>query len=229
VARDTGQTSTTFTVANSPYNAFDLLGESGRSNFDIPNKFIANAVWQPESKNKFLKDWTFSPIFAAYSGAPLNVVVSGSIPSPGITQDPACWPGAVTTNQCSTPGGGVNGSGGAARFTLIPRNQVSLPKIWNLDLRISRRIRFKESQALEFLIEGFNLFNRTQVTGENNSIYTVSSTAATCNAAHNLCTPASATLSPTLSAGISTFQQVNAAGGTLFRERQIQWAIRYQF
>jgi hypothetical protein len=23
--------------------------------------------------------------------------------------------------------------------------------------------------------------------------------------------------------------QINAAGGTLFRERQIQWAIRYQF
>ena len=123
----------------------------------------------------------------------------------------------------------MNGSGGNARFTLIPRNKVSLPKIWNLDLRISRRIRFKESQALEFLIEGFNLFNRTQVTGENNSIYTVTSTAATCNAAHTLCTPATATLSPTLSAGVSTFQQVNAAGGTLFRERQIQWAIRYQF
>jgi hypothetical protein len=230
VSRDAGQSSTTFTATNSPYNAFDaIVGEEGRSNFDIPNKLIANAVWQPESKNKFLKDWTFSPIFAAYSGIPLNVVVSGSIPSPGITQDPACWPGAVTTNACSTPGGGVNGSGGAARFTLIPRNQYRLPKIWNLDMRISRRIRFKESQSLEFLIEGFNLFNRTQVTGENNSIYTVSSTSATCNAAHTLCTPATATLSPTLSSGISTFQQVNAAGGTLFRERQIQWAIRYAF
>jgi hypothetical protein len=229
-ARDAGQSSTTFSVNNSPYNAFDpIVGESGRSTFDIPNKVIANAVWQPESKNKFLRDWTFSPIFAAYSGAPLNVVVSGSIPSPGITQDPLCWTGAGTTNLCSTPGGGVNGSGGAARFTLVPRNQYRLPKIWNLDLRVSRRIKFKESQSLEFLIEGFNLFNRTQVTGENNSMYTVSSVAATCNATRTVCTPATATLSPTLSSGISTFQQVNAAGGTLFRERQIQWAIRYQF
>ncbi len=229
MARDTGQSSTTFTATNSPYNAFDILGEAGRSSFDIPNKIIANAVWQPESKNAFLKDWTFSPIFAAYSGTPLNVVVSGSIPSPGITQDPACWTGSGTTNLCSTPGGGVNGSGGAARLTLIPRNQYRLPRIWNMDLRISRRIRFKEQQSLEFLIEGFNLFNRTQVTGENNSIYTVSSVAATCNAARTVCTPATATLSPTLSSGISTFQQVNAAGGTLFRERQIQWAVRFQF
>ena len=229
MARDTGQSSTTFTATNSPYNAFDILGEAGRSSFDIPNKIIANAVWQPESKNALLKDWTFSPIFAAYSGAPLNVVVSGSIPSPGITQDPACWTGSLTTNLCSTPGGGVNGSGGAGRFTLIPRNQYRLPKIWNLDLRVSRRIRFKESQSLEFLIEGFNLFNRTQVTGENNSIYAISSVAATCNATRTLCTPATASLSPTTSAGVSSFQQVNGAGGTLFRERQIQWAVRFQF
>jgi hypothetical protein len=123
----------------------------------------------------------------------------------------------------------VNGSGGAARFTLIPRNQYRLPKIWNLDMRVSRRFRFTENTALELLIEGFNLFNRTQVTGENNSIYTVTSTAATCDAARLLCKPATASLSPTTSAGISTFQQVNAAGGTLFRERQIQWAVRFQF
>jgi hypothetical protein len=225
MARDAGQTSTTFTATNSPYNAFDpIVGEEGRSNFDIPNKFIANAVWQPESKNKFLRDWTFSPIFAAYSGAPLNTFVSGSIPSPGLTQDPSCWPGSVTSNACSTPGGGVNGSGGNARFALSPRNGFRLPKIWNLDLRVSRRIRFKESQALEFLIEGFNVFNRTQVTGENNTFYSISSTAATCNAAHTTCTPATATLNYS-----TAFQTVNAAGGTLFRERQIQWAIRYQF
>lgn len=224
-ARDAGQSSTTFTATNSPYNAFDpIVGEEGRSNFDIPNKVIANAVWQPESKNKFLKDWTFSPIFAAYSGAPLNTFVSGSIPSPGITQDPACWPGAVTTNACSTPGGGVNGSGGNARFALAPRNGYRLPKIWNLDLRVSRRIRFKESQALEFLIEGFNIFNRTQVTGENNTFYSISSTNATCNAARTTCTPATAVLNYS-----TAFQSVNAAGGTLFRERQIQWAVRYQF
>ncbi len=225
MARDAGQSSTTFSVNNSPYNAFDpIVGEAGRSNFDIPNKVIANAVWQPESKNAFLKDWTFSPIFAAYSGAPLSTFVSATVPSPGITQDPACWPGVVIVNACSTPGGGVNGSGGNARFALAPRNGFRLPRIWNLDLRVSRRIRFKESQALEFLIEGFNLFNRTQVTGMNNTFYTGSSTAATCNATRTTCTPATAALTYS-----SAFQTVNAAGGTLFRERQIQWAVRFQF
>lgn len=225
MARDAGQTSTTFTATNTPYNAFDpIVGEEGRSNFDIPNKLIADAVWQPESKNKFLKDWTFSPIFAAYSGAPLSTFVSASVPSPGIVQDPLCWTGSGTSNLCSTPGGGVNGSGGNARFALAPRNGYRMPRIWNLDLRVSRRFRFKESQALELLIEGFNVFNRTQVTGMNNGFYNGSSVAATCNATRTVCTSPTAALTYNTS-----FQTVSAAGGTLFRERQIQWAVRYSF
>jgi carboxypeptidase family protein/TonB-dependent receptor-like protein len=223
-ARDLGQSSTTFTTANNVFNAFDISAEAGRSNFDIPNKFVANAVWQPQWKNAFAKDWTFSPIFQYYSGTPLTATVSGSIPSPGITQDSACWPGTVTSNQCFTPGGGQNGSAGSTRFTLAPRNGYRLPSIWNVDMRVSRRIRFTESKALELLIEGFNLFNRTQVTGETATLYNVSSTSATCNAAHTTCTPASGTL--TFNTG---FQGITAAGGTLFRERQIQWAVRFQF
>ena len=223
-ARDLGQTSTTFTTANNVFNVFDISGEAGRSNFDIPNKFVANAVWQPQWKNAFARDWTFSPIFQYYSGAPLTATVSGSIPNPGLSQDAACWPGTVTTNQCFTPGGGQNGSAGSTRFTLAPRNGYRLPSIWNVDMRASRRIRLGESKALELLIEGFNLFNRTQVTGETATLYNASSTAATCNAAHTACTPATGTL--TFNTG---FQAITAAGGTLFRERQIQWAVRFQF
>jgi len=224
-ARDLGQSSTTFTTANNTFNAFDIPGEAGRSSFDFPNKLIASAVWQPRWKNKFAKDWTFSPIFAAYSGAPLTATVSGSIPSPGITQDPNCWPGTVTSNQCFTPGAGQNGSGGSTRFALARRNGFRLPPIWNTDMRVSRRFRFSESKALEFLIEGFNLFNRTQVTGENAGLYTVAATSATCpTAAHNTCTSATGVLNFN-----TAFQTVTAAGGTLYRERQMQWALRFQF
>jgi hypothetical protein len=223
-ARDLGQSSTTFTTANNVLNAFDLGAESGRSFLDVPNKFIANAVWQPKAKNPFLKDWTFSPIFSAYSGVPLNTFISATVPVPGFAQDPSCWPGAVTANQCSTPGGGQNGSGGATRLGLAPRNGYRLPKIWNFDMRVSRRIKIDESKALEFFIEGFNLFNRTQVTGEQNQIYSASTVAATCNATHTTCTSPTGVLTFN-----SAFQSVNAAGGTLFRERQVQWAVRFQF
>ena len=142
-------------------------------------------------------------------------------------QESSCWrivPPATSLSQvCATPAGGQNGSGGTARFTLAPRNFYRLPKIWNLDLRVSRRFHFTESTALEVLIEGFNIFNRTQVTGANSGIYTASTTAG------SLTVPASGVLTPTLANGVSSFLVTNAAGGTLFRERQVQFAVRFQF
>jgi hypothetical protein len=43
-------------------------------------------------------------------------------------------------------------------------------------MRISRRFRIKESMNFEVLAEGFNLFNRTQVTGVNQTLYNLSGT-----------------------------------------------------
>ena len=62
-----------------------------------------------------------------------------------------------------------------------------------------------------------------QVTGANSGIYTASTTAG------SLTVPASGVLTPTLANGVSSFLVTNAAGGTLFRERQVQFAVRFQF
>jgi len=223
-AIDAGQSSQTFTTGNNTFNVFDLGAEAGRSFLDVPNKFVANAVWQPQSKNPFLKDWTFAPIFQYYTGVPIfsaggNPSVSATIPVPGAVQAPGCFSG--TTQLCGIQAGGQNGSNGSSRFALAPKNAYRLNSIWNTDMRISRRIRFDESKALEFLIEGFNLFNRTQVTGANAGIYTSTGGVTT---AGSSTVAASSTL-----VFNSTFQGVNAAGGTLFRERQVQWAVRFQF
>jgi hypothetical protein len=222
-ARDNGQSSQTFTTGNNTFNVFDLGADAGTSFLDVPNKFVANAVWQPQSKNPFLKDWTFAPIFQYYTGVPIfnaggNPSVSVNIPSPGASQAPGCF---VTGVTCSSQAGGQNGSNGSSRFALAPKNSFRLPSIWNVDMRVSRRIRFDESKALEFLIEGFNLFNRTQVTGANSGIYTSTGGVVTSGSAT---TAAVGTL-----VFNSTFQATNAAGGTLFRERQVQWAVRFQF
>ena len=58
----------------------------------------------------------------------------------------------------------MNGSGGATRFALVPRNFFKQPNIWYVDARLSRRFSITEGTKLEFLVEGFNVFNRTQVT-----------------------------------------------------------------
>lgn len=104
--------------------------------------------------------------------------------------------------------GGINRSGGTNRFPLVRRNAFREPTIWNVDLRVSRRFSFTESVKLEFLAEAFNLFNRTQVTQLNTTFYTLSGSNLNFN---------------------SSFQQVMEASGTIFRERQVQLAVRFQF
>jgi hypothetical protein len=78
-------------------------------------------------------------------------------------------------------------------------------------MRISRRFKISESMNFELLAEGFNLFNRTQVTVVNQTLYTI---------ANNLLV---------FNSGASGFQSVTGADSTLYRERQIQLGARFQF
>jgi hypothetical protein len=196
-ATDTGQVSQTFTTNNVPFSVFDLSTESGASNFDSPHKVSISAVWAPtpfgpddsKAARVIFNDWTLAPVFYAFSGSPYSAGVSVS--------------GAGGA-------GGVNQSGGANRFPFIPRNFYNRPKIVNFDMRLSRRIKFNESTNIEFLAEAFNLFNRTQVTNVNSTLYSQNFTTNT----FTFNTP---------------FQSITETGATLFRERQVQLAVRFEF
>ena len=65
---------------------------------------------------------------------------------------------------------------------------------------------------MELLAEGFNIFNRTQVTSVNNTIYNVLGANGVVNLTFN---PA--------------FGTTTGADGFFFRERQIQLAARFEF
>ncbi len=195
-ATDTGQSSVTFTTSNIPFNVFDLSSEAGVSNFDSPHKVSISGVWSPKpfgDDNKtgrmLLNGWTLAPVFYAFSGSPYSAGLSVS--------------GAGGA-------GGVNQSGGTSRFPLLPRNSFRRPRIVNFDLRLSRRFKFNEGTALELLAEGFNVFNRTQITNVNSTLYTQSFTTNT----FTFNTP---------------FQSITETGATLFRERQVQFAVRFEF
>jgi hypothetical protein len=99
-----------------------------------------------------------------------------------------------------------------SRFPLFSRNAFNLPKIVNLDLRVSRRCRIAGHAQLEVLGEAFNVFNRTQVTGVNTRMYVIGGTA----------TASTLTFDP-------SFQTVSAAGNELTRERQVQFGVRVEF
>ena len=205
---DNGQGSQTFTTTNLPFNAFDQSNEASLSSFDRRHKFVASLVYNTHffangsnsAGHAILDGWTIAPIFTGLSGPRLTGTVSGNANS------------LFGTNQA----GGLNGSNGSTRFALVPRNFFKAPRIVNADLRVSRRFHLKESMNLELLAEGFNIFNRTQVSGVNNSIYTASVSGTAPNQTAIL------TFNP-------TFLTINEASQTLFRERQIQLAVRFQF
>ncbi len=207
-AEDDNQGSQTFTTGNVPYNVFDFGFERGRSRFDRRHKFVASAVYAPRVKlgSKFatalVDGWGIAPIFQYYTGLPYDGGVSGTLPN-SATVNPAI-PNATA--------GGINGSGGISRLPLIGRNEFSGPNVWNFDLRLSRRFYIKERVSVEFLGEAFNLFNRVQRTGINSTFYSAGGTAQS----------AVLTFNP-------AFGTVTEAGGTLYRERQIQLGARFQF
>ena len=191
---DTDQNSATFTETNSPYDIFDRQLDEGHSNFDTRHKIVLSGVWAPTfykgSKNSFynylLNGWSLAPNFVYYSGRPFNGTVSGS---------------------------SLNNQFGDTFFPLAGRNAFRLPSLINLDIRLSKRFRFRETMALELLAEGFNVANRTHVFSVFNTMYARGS-GATVN---------TLTFNPRFN------NEVVGTDSTLYRERQIQFAARFQF
>jgi outer membrane receptor protein involved in Fe transport len=207
-AYDNGQSSVTFSSNNLPFNAFNQAGENALSNFDRRHKWSLSLVYNTSYKNKdnklaraLLNGWTISPVINWFSGARYTGNITGTIAATSFG-----FPAGTVT-----PGGGVNGSGGATRFAAAPRNFFKQPSIQYLDLRLSRRFALGERAKLEVLAEAFNFFNRTQVTGVNSTLYSLSGTALTFNG------------------GASGFGSITGADSTLFRERQVQLAVRFEF
>jgi outer membrane receptor protein involved in Fe transport len=200
-SRDNGQNSTTFSSTQSRLNPFDgSVDQEGRSNNDVPHRFVASAVWTPgapfglensKAGRAIFGGFTIAPIFVAQSGNVFGATFAGNLPT--------------TLNAVS---GGLTGSGGGTRIPTFERNSFRQDKLVNLDLRVSRRFRFTETMNLEVLGEAFNLFNRYQVTGVNSLAYNLSGTTLT---------------------ALPAFGQVNAAGNSIYRERQIQLAVRFHF
>jgi hypothetical protein len=206
---DNGQSSTTFTADNLPFNAFDQQFENSYSSFDRRHKFVASVVYNTHfyaqgasgAGHAILDGWTIAPVFNALSGPRFTATVSGNANA-----------AFGSTNQA----GGLNGSNGSTRFALVPRNFFKQPKIVNTDLRLSRRFHLRESMNLELLAESFNIFNRTQVSGVNSRIYSATIVGTAPNQSGLL------TYDP-------AFGTISEAGATLFRERQVQFAVRFEF
>jgi len=166
---DTGQSSQTFTSSNNVLNPFDLGLENGRANFDVRHHVGSTLVWQPEffqHSGRLVKTaldgWTVAPVISVSSGAPFTATVSGN----------AFVPTGFTRVQS-----GILGAGGASRLPNIARNGFQMPRIANVDLRLSKKFTIWESIGLELFGEAFNLFNHVNVTSVGTRNYSITGTA----------------------------------------------------
>jgi hypothetical protein len=202
-ATDTGQSSVTFTTGNNVLNSFDLGQEDGRSNLDVPHRFVASAVWSPDFFGNDSDSRVGRALFGGFTISPIIQIQSGRAVTPFVSGNLAG----------GTPGGGIIGTGGSARPFFLERNTFRQPKTAVVDLRISRRFRFGETMNLEVLAEAFNLFNRSNVTGVADRLFSVGGTAA----------------APTLTFDPTFLNPTDLSNATFLRERQIQLAVRFQF
>lgn len=222
-AIDYGQNQQTFTASNLLLVPNNIGLEKGNSIYDIPNRFVVNAVMaSPWKRNGwqgwFANGWQLSPILQVQNGLPYTLSVSGSN-APGGTN------------------GGINGSGGTNRIDVLGNNSFRMPMTLEPDLRLSKSFSFQERYKLELAADFFNVINKQNVTNINNTGYIVQSSgsvttlsgAVTCSAA-----------SPCLNFNVNTnpganfaplFGTITNTNSSIFlpTPRQIQLGARFRF
>lgn len=176
---------------------------SGNSPLDVFDRSFESGISNFDVRHKFIISAVYAPrIFKGGSSSIYNYLLNGWSIAPIY----AFYSGKPYDGGVS--GGTLNGTFGDNRLPIIARNSFRQPNVQNLDVRLSKRFRFTERYNLELLAEGFNVFNRTNVFGVNSTLYTRSGNTLTFN---------------------PSFGQTTGADSTLYRERQIQFAARFQF
>jgi len=146
---------------------------------------------------------------AAIAGWKLNGIVT--------LQDGATVTGFVGGNLTGGVSNSVNGSGGTNRVPFEERNLYKRPTLQNFDLRLGKEFRVKERYRLNLIAEAFNVFNHTNSFGVSTTKFDLITF-----------TPPGGVATPAFRPR-SDFLLINSAQSTLYRERQMQVALRFSF
>jgi len=215
---DFGQNASTFSDTNDLLVPNNIRPEYGNSIFNVPNRIVGTAIaespWHvPGWLGYLANDWEIAPIYAAQSGLPYSLVTAGTPPTITLstTTDPVT--GNITTVSARPLGSGINGSNGRKGIDVIGRNTFVMKRTIDMDLRLSKKVRFGDRYSAEVLGEAFNLFNHQNVTGVNNTGYIIGGTAT----------------APALSFNSSFGSVTNSNSNFAYTSRQIQIGVRFFF
>jgi outer membrane receptor protein involved in Fe transport len=171
----------------------------GRSDTDLRHRFVFSPVyqigtikWSDNATAKALfSDYTFSTIMQFQQGSPYSALV-GNDPNNDGNRSNDRLPGTV-------------------------RNQFTSPSVYQVDLRVTRALRFGEKVRVKLIGEAFNIFNRSNVVLVNNIAY-------------NLTGGVLVQPSPVTAFGTPRSFSSPASGTTTFASpRQLQLAIKVNF
>lgn len=133
-----------FNISYSAQNNTNLGLDRGPSLFDQRHKVTVAGIIDSPWKNPILNGFEISPIFRYNSGHPFNLLAGTDLN------------GDNNGNTDRPPGAG--------------RNTGLGPDYIDFDARVSRRFKITEGVSLQFMAEGFNVFNRTNYSSVNNVV-----------------------------------------------------------
>ncbi|AXC11547.1 Oar protein [Acidisarcina polymorpha] len=214
-AVDFNQNSTTFADNNDILDPSNFGLEYGISNFDIRQRLTGHAIlktpWRVHGwKGEILNGYSLAPIVELRTGLPYSLRTTGSVPSTKYVDT------VDRVETLSGLGASINGSGGDNRIAEIGRNTYRYPSVCNLDVRAAKSFKITERSDLELMGESFNLLNHQNVTSVNTSGYLIDGAVS----------PASL---PRLTYQPGFGTVTNSNSSNLYRERQIQLAVRLTF
>jgi hypothetical protein len=193
-----------------PADQFHLDGNRALSPLDQRYRLVSFAVWEPQMRG--LRGFRMSGIYTAEDGRPVAAFIA--VPAlPFQDADGTQYNGF----------GGIRGQGTSGDRNLtpsIPRNSLVGDANYKLDLRVARDIRVTERMRVELLMEGFNVFNRSNYNGFGTTLYTAAApTAITLLATPIKLTPTAGFFAPN--------NDGTPPDGT--NARRLQLSIRFRF
>lgn len=175
---------TDFNSDYGPNDQTNLAAERSLSTFDQRHKLVIAAVLDSPWKSRALSGFQLSPIIRYNSPHPFNLLAGTN----------------VNNDRHST----TDRPPGAGRNTGIG------PNYFDVDMRLTRRFGLGEKANLQLILEGFNLFNRTNFASVNNVVGVIAPP-------FNL--HGSSALSPSQPLGFTS----------TFPKRQLQFGVRLSF
>jgi outer membrane receptor protein involved in Fe transport len=181
-------------------NPGDFEADRAPGNDDVRHRVVFSGLWEPgffKDSSGFMKaafdGWSMGWIASIQSGLPYSEQVNGDLNKDG------------------------------NRFNdIVPgsRNTHRLPTAKNIDLRLSRRIGLGKQAKLELIAEAFNLFNTTNISNQQRTLYNLVAIASV-----NTLVPQQNLSNPRLNFGADSSTQINF-GDT---QRIVQLAAKITF